>query len=503
MKKVLLTLSLIAVVFFATRLYKINFIPPSVYWDEASIGYNAYSIATTLKDEWGDTLPIHLRAFGEFKLPVYIYSVIPFVKLFGLSAATVRAPAAIYSFVSLIFIYLLAAKITKNRWIGIVASFLFMVSPWLFIFTRAGYEASAGIAFYLIGVYIFLKPKNNFHFLLGIIFWILSAYSYNSFRIVVPATAITYLLIFFREIKTVFFRKIPVIAISLALVLAAIFPIYRLYTMDAGAVRLQTVSAGEPVTIAKNYLMHFSPAFLLTNGDGNLRSHPPGFGQIYFLDLVFIAWGLALIFKSRRKELYIPIILLLVSPIAAAITREAPHALRSITMPIALVLMAAIGFKPLLEKPNVYKKVMLGVTVSVYLLLFSSYFSKFVNNYTLAASKEWQDGYRQIFVNYAGEIDSAKKVIVSDEYGQPYIFSLFYLNYDPSAFIISAVRNSPDKWGASTVQSFGKFVFKKGSPADLIPGTLIFAAPGEDMGRKPYSEILNPDGSSYLNVYKL
>src|SRR4030066_1322086 len=73
-------------IFLITRIFKIAEIPPSVYWDEASIGYNAFSIATDLKDEWGEKLPLHFRAFGEFKLPVYIYSVVQIVTLFGLNA---------------------------------------------------------------------------------------------------------------------------------------------------------------------------------------------------------------------------------------------------------------------------------------------------------------------------------------------------------------------------------------------------------------------------------
>jgi len=78
-------LVLICAFFLITRVYKIAEIPPSLYWDEASIGYNAYSIAETGKDEWGESFPLHFRAFGEFKLPVYIYSVVPFVKIFGLN----------------------------------------------------------------------------------------------------------------------------------------------------------------------------------------------------------------------------------------------------------------------------------------------------------------------------------------------------------------------------------------------------------------------------------
>src|SRR3989338_10517008 len=106
MKKYLLVL--ICLFFLITRLYKINEIPVSVYWDEASIGYNAYSIAQDGKDEWGEFLPLHFRAFGEFKLPVYIYTTAASVKLFGLNAFAVRLPSVIFSLGIVILTYFLA-----------------------------------------------------------------------------------------------------------------------------------------------------------------------------------------------------------------------------------------------------------------------------------------------------------------------------------------------------------------------------------------------------------
>ena len=111
LKQPYLLLGLIIFIFLLTRLYRISDIPPSLYWDEASIGYNGYSISKTLKDEWGDFLPIHFRAFGEFKLPVYIYSVVPFIKIFGLNALSVRLPAVLFSLGVVIITFFLTKKL--------------------------------------------------------------------------------------------------------------------------------------------------------------------------------------------------------------------------------------------------------------------------------------------------------------------------------------------------------------------------------------------------------
>ncbi len=70
-------LFIIILLAFILRIFMVWKIPPSLNWDEVSIGYNAYSILETGKDEWGAFMPLHFRAFGEFKLPVHIYASIP------------------------------------------------------------------------------------------------------------------------------------------------------------------------------------------------------------------------------------------------------------------------------------------------------------------------------------------------------------------------------------------------------------------------------------------
>ena len=108
-------LILIVAFFLITRLYKITEIPGSVYWDEASIGYNAYSILETGKDEWGKVSPFHFKAFGEFKLPVYIYLLVPFIKIFGLNEFSVRFPGVLFSLGVIIFTFLLGKKISVAK----------------------------------------------------------------------------------------------------------------------------------------------------------------------------------------------------------------------------------------------------------------------------------------------------------------------------------------------------------------------------------------------------
>src|SRR6185369_6445644 len=91
-------------------LYPIGFTP-----DEASFGYDAYSILHTGKDQWGHTLPLVLESFGDFKAPLYTYIDIPFVAVLGLTKTAVRLPNALLGVVAVWVVYLLVNELTNGR----------------------------------------------------------------------------------------------------------------------------------------------------------------------------------------------------------------------------------------------------------------------------------------------------------------------------------------------------------------------------------------------------
>ncbi|MDO8610433.1 MAG: hypothetical protein Q7R95_07830, partial [bacterium] len=56
------------------RLYKLGEVPGSLDWDEASIGWNAYSLLKTGTDEYGKAWPVSIRSFNDYKPPMYVYA---------------------------------------------------------------------------------------------------------------------------------------------------------------------------------------------------------------------------------------------------------------------------------------------------------------------------------------------------------------------------------------------------------------------------------------------
>ena len=499
-----LWLILICLFFLVTRLYQIDSNPPSLYWDEASIGYNAYSILKTGHDEWGTRTPIHFRAFGEFKLPLYIYSTVIIESIFGLTPLAIRLPAVLYSLGSLILVYLLVRKITQKELPGLLAAFAFSISPWMFIFSRTGYEATAGLFFFLLTINFFLLSQQKKVFILfSVISLIFSIYSYNSFRIL---SVFVIAILICQKIWVSCTKKSIVLYLGLLLIfLISWIPILRLYLFDNGLNRANALgfSTGDAfnnlITFSKNYFAHYSGNFLLL-GDVNPRSQQPGFGQLYWLDLTFVVIGFLVLLKNRKYFFGLIIFLILIAPIPAALFKEAPHPLRAILLAPLVAILSGLGIWWVIEK----KRLLIWPILTINLLFFGFYYFNFLTTYPVKTSADWQFGYQQIYTQYADKFSNYDNIIISDDYAQPYIFALAYMKIDPYSFQKTSVKNPVNDWGFSTISQFGKFFFVKANHPNLDhPGkSLVFMT--KPLGNKlPDKQINFLNGQSALFVYTI
>lgn len=505
-------LTAIVLLFLFTRLYKITEIPSSLYWDEASIGYNAYSVLKTGRDEWGEFLPIHFRAFGEFKLPVFVYAVALSEYIFGLNEFAVRFPAVVFSLGVLILVYLLSVKLFDNKVIGLYSAFFLTITPWFFIISRTGYEATAGLFFFLLGIYLFLTGiHKNIYLYLSCGSFILSLYSYNSFRIITPLTLI-FLIFYLVNNWTGNIKKLIAILTANAFFLAVfILPIVNLLNSVDGNTRLNTVGIFSRAidnqdlvkSFIENYFSHFSPEYLFINGDSNLRSGLGIYGVLYWTQLPLLLMAVIYILKSKSKLLYFLLLLILISPIPAAITVESPHLLRAISALPFIAMLSGYGLYLIigkLKKVNIFHYLAIGI----FLVFFGYFFLIFLNSYPEKSAFYWQYGYKKIFTEYKSEFARYDQVLVSDYMAQPYIFYLFYTSFDPNLQIKQKEVNTIDKWGFSVVSKYGNIVF---TPIDgnILPigKSLVFTSPVEKLdGMVKKGSIKNLKGDVDFYVYE-
>ena len=146
---------LIAIILFGAfiRLFKLGEIPNGLQQDETSLGYNAYSILKTEKDEHGVFLPQNFQAFGEYKLPGYIYATVPSIFVFGFTPFAIRFPSALAGILSLVSIYVLTKFLFQVKekefkytyWsdqIPYIVTALVAINPWHIHFSRAALLSS-------------------------------------------------------------------------------------------------------------------------------------------------------------------------------------------------------------------------------------------------------------------------------------------------------------------------------------------------------------------------
>ena len=99
------TIKIIVVVILAAvlRFYRLGENPPGLYWEEAAIGYDAYSILKTGKDFHGNAWPlVAFESFGDWKPSLYFYAAVPSVAVFGLTPLAVRLPSALFGTLTVI-----------------------------------------------------------------------------------------------------------------------------------------------------------------------------------------------------------------------------------------------------------------------------------------------------------------------------------------------------------------------------------------------------------------
>ena len=128
--KTKLLLIMILVVASLLRLWKLSTVPVSLFGDELDVGYHAYSILKTGKDYYGNSWPIHFHSIAEWRTPLYLYSAVPTVAIFGVTPLGVRLPAAIFGILSVYVMFLFVRQITNHQSLATIASAVMAVNPW-------------------------------------------------------------------------------------------------------------------------------------------------------------------------------------------------------------------------------------------------------------------------------------------------------------------------------------------------------------------------------------
>jgi len=471
------------------RLWALTSYPAGFNADEAAIGYNAWSILHTGKDEFGNPFPIAFTSFGDYKPPLYFYITVPFVAVLGLSEWAVRLPSALLGIATVVLVFFLVQKLFKNDFLSLVSCLFLAISPWHLHYSRGGWETNLATFLLVLGVYLFLKALENHKFWIPTsLAFAFSFYAYQATRVLMPLLVLGLLIFAFRKILEV--KRQVILAGIIGIIL--ILPALSTFLGGGGTARFRGVSIfadlgpfwqinearGEHqdgrifhnklqaygTLFLKNYLEHFSGDFLFIRGDPIPRNNVPDMGVLYLFDLPFLILGVYFLISKKEKFANLLFIWLLIAPVASALTFQSPQALRALNMVIPITIISAYGF---FQTTKIfYKRKVFFVPFLLFSFAFLIFnFSHYLHQYYVHNPKHqpiaFEYGFRELVPYIFGVKDKYDQIIVSDRYDQPYILFLFYSGYPPEKFQKEARLTPRDKFGFSTVTSFDKFRFER------------------------------------------
>ncbi len=501
-----------------SRIIYISQFPPSLNWDEVSLGYNSYSVLKTGKDEWGVVLPTIFRAFGDYKLPVYIYSLTPAIAIWGLNEFTVRLPSIISGLCSLIVIYILARKIfPQKKYFAWLALITYAFSPWSWFLSRIALEANVALAFTLLGIACLLFRRfSSSALLLG-----LSVWTYNANRIFIPLLILFY---FYKNFSDIPRKSLTIIVLILGLMFLQIATAtgqarFRWTTiLDEGAIAKineQSLEFGGRilhnkgtyilVEFTKNYISHFTPNFLFIKGGNQYQFSVQNIGVLNIAALPFFYFGLIRLIRYKSKYKYLLLVWVFLSPIPASITRDAPHVLRSLALLPVSIFISIIGLDIIIKKYN--KIIYFYVLI---LVIFTSVYINKLQTYRTKYSWAWQFGYKQLAEKIFFEYQNFDQIIITKRYGEPHEFILFYTQYDPEKFQSDENLNRYSKSDWFWVDGFDKFRFVNDWEISALVANLphdkkylIVSSPESPTIGSGMSNIEFLDGSTAFNLKQL
>lgn len=495
---------LIAILILAAylRLWNLGSVPPSASMDEASIGYNAYSVAKIGVDEYGTFPLISQRAYDDWRRSSYLLLVVPFVALLNLQVVAIRLPAAILSIVTIWAVYrivraLFSKQTARAHFTALFASLLLAISPWHIYISRLGHESNAYLSFFVLGVLFFLEGiKIKQKLFVALLFFALSLISYYAGQVIVPLFGLGLLFVYRKALVSIVISDKKVFFLACISFLLFIPVLWSVFSPSA-LIRFQGTSTFKPEAhwkeftervvrrnkavenrdiigailydrrlfpvkvFLEGYLSHFQFKWLFANSGGE-SFKVPHLGLLYLWEIPFIIIGIWAFLKNRDldgRAKKIVFLWFFLAPFPAAIATQAPHAMRSYAFLPTWQIFTAFGLVYLFVTLKKIKT--LNLLAFIFLIIMSS--QSFYKNYYSVFPKEQSRSFLFALskaIPYVLARENAYEKIVfsnTDNAYQSYMMYLYYSRFDPGLYQRLGGTKSG---GFAETHSIGKFEFR-------------------------------------------
>lgn len=478
------------------RFYKLGSVPPGLNQDESAIGYNAYSILETGRDEHYVRFPLYFKSFGDYKLPLYIYLAAVSIKIWGLTEYAVRFPSALLGSVSVIILYLLVYRISENKKIAFLSAIFLAINPWHLHFSRAAFEVNVALFFVLFSTWMLLKAANSKHKLeylvLSVIGSALSLYSYNVTRLLSPLLFALFVLYYRDKFNNI--PKSNVLIIS-AFTLFFLSPFFASFFTPSGIVSargalitsadvaaknlefrsyvvqlpdvIERLFFNKWITLAwyyfNNLIASLSTNFFFLTGSAHGNQGIGNIGMFYLFQFPLCIFGIIDVLLKRKDRFFLFVIWAVASIMVMSLSKEVPHATRGYFLSIPVLVFSAIGFIQVVDFVRKFRRPVkiIAFSLGAWLIIFniSYYFFSYYYRFPILYAKAWRTGDKDLSLFLKNNEYKYSKIIFDTRLGFMYSSLLFYAAYPPKEFQETVVRED-DAEGFSIVKSFGKYIFR-------------------------------------------
>lgn len=501
------------------RLYNISSNPPHLTPDEAALGYNAYSILKTGRDEYGTLLPIIFKSFGDYKPGLYIYLTVPFVASLGLNEFAVRLTSALAGIFAVWLIYKITEKLfPEKKYISVLSAFFLAISPWHVHLSRGAWEVNLALTLTLAGILGFLLAlKKPVWIITSALFFGLTLITYQGAKLSTLVVFICLAIAYFNQIKQWFTDNKAQRSIVIALVLGLVISLPILFSLFQGkAGRLKVFSVfsykrpaeylskqlelgqtdfgsveyylfySESLNMLRGvmgrWFNHFSGRFLFFEGDWqNPRHSAPNHGMLLLADMIFLTMGLIILVRNKSGAARFILLWLILAPLPAVLSRDQVQAVRALNIVIPITITIAAGMDStivwLKEKKLLGKLGILTIS-GMYMASFIYFLDAYFIHQPVHNASYWKYGFKQIAEFVYPQADKYSTVYVEQSYDQPYIYFLFYSRYDPARYQAQAKIKDSEYGDVGLVYGYDNYCF-----CDLDwnqikndPGSLVVAS---------------------------
>lgn len=532
----LLLLSILLLAAFL-RLWKLDSVPPSASMDEASIGYNAYSVMKIGVDEYGNFPFLSQRGYDDWRRSTYLFLVAPFVAIFGLNVISIRLPAVMLSVLTVlatykIVLFIFSKKTKQATTTALLVAFCLAISPWHIYISRLGHESNAYLSFFVFGVLFFLRGlEDKKSMVFSSIFFTLSMISYYAGQVLVPLFVVALLLIYRKELFLLVRadkKILSYLVIFIILLLPIVFMLFsptsltrfrgtstfnpevhwEAYTKRV-TLRNKAVERGDIVggilynrrlfpfeVFTEGYISHFNPDWLFKNSFKE-PFKVPNMGFLYSWEIPFILLGVLTLVRSRdidpraRKLIFLWFVL---APFPASIATQAPHAMRSYAFLPIWQIFTSFGLLFVLHKLQKIKI----LPVIIFLFLFFTSVKTFYMNYYGIFPREQSSSFHFAlskaipYILLNSKLYSNVVFSNQDNLYQSYMLYLYYTQFDPARY---QQLGGTQSGGYAQKHTIGTYEFRPLDSERLQKGTLYIANPTEISTGRVIEKFYGKDGS--------